>query len=352
MGFTSCCRRCLAFLLCPLLLPVALCKRHIFEPVANLGLRVACRYLVLGSFQRCLSRCDCRKGVKDKAKKEKDADDGVDVVELEEGRRPFELSSPMATPNGQDADERRNVRAEGAKEIPAWQMPKLVVANQRRGARIHKNTSVILPDADVGGDLIAGIVSNLPVLLQIKPCWQLGYSMAVDGVSLKTMYRQVADIGPCLLIVEDSANCIFGAFLSEGLKPGSRCYGTHECFLFRYPRSAGAWRTEVYGVLQASQTEVHGAQGDADAQLEGAHWSNYQEALRKCQAWAVASTPSAGVFCDNQGIVIGIDGPALFLDQNLLRGVSWPSRAFGSPCLGANGQPDFVVRNFEVWHWT
>lgn len=253
--------------------------------------------------------------------------------------------TPQTLANGQDADERAG--ALGAAEVPSWQMPKLVVeCSQRPGARIHKGTSVILPDA--GGDLIAGIVSNLPTLLQIKPCWHLGYSMAVDGVSLKTLYRQVGERGPCVLVVEDSSNCIFGAFLAEGLRPGSRCQGTHECFVFRYPRAGGAWRTQVFGVLLRSAPVPPSALREDEPQ--GDHWANYYEALKKCQAWAVAETSSKGVFCDHLGIVVGIDGPALFIDQNLLRGVSWPSPAFGSPSLAATG-PEFVVRNLEVWHW-
>uniref|UniRef100_A0A7S1PVA9 Oxidation resistance protein 1 n=1 Tax=Alexandrium catenella TaxID=2925 RepID=A0A7S1PVA9_ALECA len=250
--------------------------------------------------------------------------------------------------NGQDADE-------AVPQVPSWQMPQLVIeCNQRSMARIHKGTSVILPDA--GGDLIAGIVANLPVLLQIRPCWHLGYSMAVDGVSLQTMYRQVADMGPCLLIVEDSNNCIFGAFLSEGLMPGGRCYGTHDCFVFRYPRAAGPWRIAVYGRASQPQAPVRAAEalalGDDQrhAQQQGAHWASYQAALRKCQACVASGSPSSLVFCDHTGIVVGVDGPALFIDQNLLRGVSWSSGAFGCPCLAAAG-PDFVVRNLEVWHW-
>eukprot|EP00439_Symbiodinium_sp_Y106_P046551 s5758_g5.t3 len=113
----------------------------------------------------------------------------------------------------QDADERPG----GVSDVPSWQIPELVVECPKRpGARIHKGTSLILPEA--GGDLLACVVSSLPVLLQIRPRWILGYSMAVDGVSLRTMYRQLADSGPCVMIVEDSSNCIFGAFLSEGLR--------------------------------------------------------------------------------------------------------------------------------------
>jgi len=291
--------------------------------------------------RRCPCRCPARRGGKLKAEDATPEARG-DGFDVELGAPPSPAAAPTLA-NSQDADERAG--APGAAEIPHWQMPQLIVeCSQRPGARIHKGTSVILPDA--GGDLIAGIVTNLPTLLQIKPCWQLGYSMAVDGVSLRTMYRQVGDTGPCLLIVEDSSNCIFGAFLSEGIRPGQRCYGTHECFVFRYPRAAGAWRTQVFGVVQSSK-------GPSSARVDephGEHWANYFEALRKCQAWANVATTSAGVFCDHLGIVVGLDGPALFIDQNLLRGVSWPSAAFGSPCLAATG-PDFVVRNLEVWRW-
>lgn len=45
--------------------------------------------------------------------------------------------------------------------------------------------------------------------------------------------------------------------------------------------------------------------------------------------------------------MVGIDGPALFIDQDLLRGVSWPSVGFGSPALCTAGT-DFVVRNIEA----
>jgi len=230
-------------------------------------------------------------------------------------------------------------------DVPGWQMPKLVIECSRRaGARIHKGTSVILPDA--GGDLIAGIVSQLPVLLQFRPCWHLGYSLAVDGVSLRTLYRQLEEVGPCLLVVEDSSSCIFGAFVSDGLKAGGHCYGDQECFVFRYPRSAGAWRTEVYGWVAPPQVSAP----SEESELQGPHWNNYADALRKCQSSAVAAPICSVVYCDYAGMLVGIDGPALFVDQNLLRGVSKPCPAFGSPTLSAAG-PDFVVRNLEVWHW-
>eukprot|EP00440_Ansanella_granifera_P028473 gb/GFBE01030939.1/.p1 GENE.gb/GFBE01030939.1/~~gb/GFBE01030939.1/.p1 ORF type:complete len:335 (+),score=56.60 gb/GFBE01030939.1/:1-1005(+) len=322
--------------------------------------------------RRCHLPCAhrCQWWVRKRLPKEKEAEsDGEDDVEKGADTCPDisenkvqALASALA--NGQDADE---LGAGTRLEVPSWQIPELIVeCSQRPGARIHKGTSLILPEA--GGDLLASIVGNLPVLLQIRPRWVLGYSMAVDGVSLRTMYRQLADAGPCVVIVEDSSNCIFGAFLSEGLRPVSQCYGTHECFVFRTPRTAGAWRTEVYGrtVPQTSprqelqdgpgspklQQELEEAQRNGEqqaAQSFSSEKAGYFEDLRKSQGAAQESS-SASVFCNHMGIVVGIDGPALFVDQDLLRGVSWPSAGFGSPCLASAGT-DFVVRNLEVWHW-
>lgn len=268
---------------------------------------------------------------------------------------PCDAPSPLARGNLQDADESC---IPIPVEVESWQMPDLVVqCAKRQHARIHKGTSLILPDA--GGDLIASIVHHLPVLQKIKPQWHLGYSMAVDGVSMRTLYRQIMDVGPCLLIIEDSHCCIFGCFSSEGLKPQNRCYGTHESFLFRFSRDVGAWRTEVFS-WSHRQLE-HEAQcsearaGRIDEALKGYDGpkANYFQALQNCHGWAAggsACSSPANIYCDYSGIVIGMDGPAIFIDQDLLRGVSCPSKFFGSPCMAAV-EPDFVIRNLEVWHW-
>jgi len=291
--------------------------------------------------------------VRDKFKKDEDLENPSPETSPT-GRQVYPGESPMHLRNGQDADER------GAQEVPDWQMPDLVTKRaQRPGARIHKGTSLVLPEA--GDDLIAGIVAHLPVLQQIRPSWHLGYSMAVDGVSLRTLYRQVMEVGPCLLIIEDSTTCIFGAFLSEGLRPQNRCHGTHESFLFRFPREVGAWRAEIfrwthqpkteglpaYSEMMQQQAEEGRGEAEADAHKYKGAKANYFEALQKQNA---CSNSPAAMYCDYNGIVLGIDGPAIFIDQDLLRGVSCPSKAFGSPCMASAG-PDFVVRNLEVWHW-
>lgn len=329
-----------------------LCRRRClgcrFSPYSYLAVALSLRWC---QRRRCIA-------------KEKSDEDEEDVELAETGVRDYPRIhdfhvtdfGPVGRlePNGQDADEAP------ATPIPSWQMPRLVVECSRRaGARVPKGTSLILPDS--GENLLTGIVASLPVLLQAKSCWHLGYSMAVDGVSLRTLFRQSCEAGPCLLIVEDSSYCIFGAYLSEGLKPVNQCYGTNECFVFRYPRAAGARRTEIFGqaptgagaapLAAMARSESCSAEDDGSPQADSC--PPQFEALRNCQSWNFASSGSSthAVFCAHTGIVIGIDGPGLFIDQDLLRGVSYASKSFGSPCLAATG-PEFVVRNLEVWHWT
>jgi len=330
------------------LLSLGLCRRRCRLPRCRLPCAHRCQ---------CISQC-----IRKRLRKEKGGPDSDEEIDAERGtvsqseasyQKVEVLSTALA--NGQDADE-----LGAPAEVPSWQIPELVIeCSERPGARIHKGTSLILPEA--GGDLLACIVASLPVLLQIRPRWVLGYSMAVDGVSLRTMYRQLADVGPCVLIVEDSSNGIFGAFLSEGLRPVSQCYGTHECFVFRLPRTAGSWRTQVYSRTVPSvptlpeHHEHHDGKNQENVtsteepgqQSFSSQRAGYFEELRQSQG---AAQSSASVFCNHMGIVIGIDGPALFVDQDLLRGVSWPSPGFHSPSLPSAGT-DFVVRNLEVWHW-
>lgn len=250
-----------------------------------------------------------------------------------------EVNELFPIANGQDADE--------PPPVSEWIRPEFIVEATRPGVRIHKNTTLVLPDA--GGDLLATVVANLPVELQFQRQWQLGYSMAVDGVSLRTLYRKVADVGPSLLVVEDSQNGIFGAFASEGLKPQSHCNGANGSFLFRLPRTAGAWRTEIFHWTHLDKVPAR----SGETETETAYNDGIPKflALQTCHPQAMpGANIRAAVFCDHSGIVIGIDGPGLFIDQDLLRGGSWPSFGFRSPCLTARG-PEFVVKNVEIWHW-
>uniref|UniRef100_A0A3Q2EGL1 Si:ch211-15d5.11 n=1 Tax=Cyprinodon variegatus TaxID=28743 RepID=A0A3Q2EGL1_CYPVA len=68
--------------------------------------------------------------------------------------------------------------------------------------------------------------------------WQLAYSTSRHGASLKSLYRKLGNTdSPVLIVIKDALDELFGAFLSEPLKPSEKFYGTGETFLFMlHPR--------------------------------------------------------------------------------------------------------------------
>lgn len=209
-----------------------------------------------------------------------------------------------ASGNQQDAEE-----SCPALEVPIWQMPSFEVTGREH---MHTKGSATVLMIGAPDDFVSCIVANLPVMLQVRPEWHLGYCMATDGISLSTLYRNLEDAGPCILVIEEAGGSLFGAFIMEGLTPHGASNGSAELFLFRY-----------------SQTEGHVG-----------HAAVY--------CWTQPDS-TASMYCDHKGIVIGLDGPAIYVDEDLLRGTSAPSEAFASTRL--TPEHDFVVRNLEVWHW-
>jgi len=150
--------------------------------------------------------------------------------------------------------------------------------------------------------------SCLPVLLRFKYSWHLCYSTTIHGISLQTLYRRVEDAGPCLLVIEDANACVFGAFASDGLKPRHGCHGDSDTFVFACSPEAG-----------------------------------------RCRIFHCAANASI-THSDHKGIVVGIDGPALSIEEDMLRGSSKSSVMFNSPPLTLAGT-DFVISRLEVWYW-
>jgi hypothetical protein len=78
------------------------------------------------------------------------------------------------------------------------------------------------------------IRSRLPNLLQEATSWNLLYSMDQHGARLSTLYRLIEDQGPCVVVLKNSENEVFGAFITEPFNPSKKgFFGTPECFLWK-----------------------------------------------------------------------------------------------------------------------
>ncbi|KAM0715871.1 hypothetical protein Q7P37_008385 [Cladosporium fusiforme] len=77
----------------------------------------------------------------------------------------------------------------------------------------------------------------LPPRLQLADNWQLAYSLEQDGSTLSTLYSHAARYrgkrAGFVLVIRDSTNGIFGAYLSDPPRPHASYYGSGECFLWR-----------------------------------------------------------------------------------------------------------------------
>ncbi|CAN9507465.1 unnamed protein product [Ophioblennius macclurei] len=81
---------------------------------------------------------------------------------------------------------------------------------------------------------IEKLACRLPARVQGYP-WRLTYSTEKHGTSLKTLYRNLADVdSPVLLVIKDMDNQIFGAFSTHPFRVSEHCYGTGETFLYSF----------------------------------------------------------------------------------------------------------------------
>nr|XP_020452549.1 nuclear receptor coactivator 7 [Monopterus albus] len=136
--------------------------------------------------------------------------------------------------------------------------------------------------------------------------WQLIYSTGVHGSSLKTLYRNMADLdSPVLLVIKDKHKKVFGAFSSDSFRVSKYCYGTGETFLFSFSPDFQAYR-----------------------------WSGQNTYFVNGNLESLQIGGGGGVF-------------ALWLDSDLYHGASFPCPTFNNAPLST--QEDFIVQDLEVW---
>ena len=158
------------------------------------------------------------------------------------------------------------------------------------------------------------LVSALPRRFKLGN-WQLIYSTARDGTSLKTFFRKSDKLSPTVLVIRDDAGYVFGCFAPESwMTAGSsnyqknKYYGTGETFVFQLVPSMIAYR-----------------------------WSRENN-------YFMTSSPSY--------IAVGGGGessvPAIYIDKELLHGSSGACETFRSEQLSKSR--DFNIRSIELWH--
>ncbi|MEQ2251634.1 hypothetical protein ILYODFUR_013145, partial [Ilyodon furcidens] len=136
--------------------------------------------------------------------------------------------------------------------------------------------------------------------------WQLAYSTSRHGASLKSLYRKLSNTdSPVLIVIKDALDELFGAFLSDPLRPSENFYGTGETFLFMlHPRfKCFRWTGENSFFIK----------GDLDCFAVGG---------------------GSGHF-------------GLWVDENLYLGRSSPCYTFNNCCLSETD--DFRIMELEVW---
>ncbi|MED6271476.1 hypothetical protein CHARACLAT_020646 [Characodon lateralis] len=149
------------------------------------------------------------------------------------------------------------------------------------------------------------LVAHLPPRTRGYP-WQLAYSTVIHGSSLKTLYRNMANLdSPVLLVIKDMHKKVFGAFCSDPFRVSKYCYGTGETFLFSF---------------------------NPDFQLY--RWSGEN---------------SYFVSGNSESLQIGGGGGgfALWLDADLYHGASFSCPTFHNAPLSTH--EDFIVQDVEVW---
>ncbi|XP_072217931.1 nuclear receptor coactivator 7 isoform X2 [Leuresthes tenuis] len=94
---------------------------------------------------------------------------------------------------------------------------------------------ILIDSSDLLQDThIEKLACRLPARVQGYP-WRIAYSTEKHGTSLKTLYRNLAEVdSPVLLVIKDMDQQIFGAFSTHPFRVSEHCYGTGETFLFSF----------------------------------------------------------------------------------------------------------------------
>lgn len=167
----------------------------------------------------------------------------------------------------------------------------------------------------------------LPARLQIESNWELLYSLEEHGASLNTLYHNSKkgsvstntgyDKSGYLLVVKDEHNGIFGGYANEYFHTTElrRYYGNGECFL---------WKSKVVKDEDGSHVQF--------------------------QAFPYTGLNDFLIYSTSQFLSIGGGNGqyGIWVDRDLIHGVSNPSLTFGNEPLSPQGEK-FGILGVEIW---
>jgi len=174
--------------------------------------------------------------------------------------------------------------------------------------------------SDSCGEWIVGMKVKINLLqehlhIAYRQCpWEPLYRSTQHGASSATLLRLVKGRSPCFLVVKDSENHIFGAYLPGGLRSQYTYYGTDQALIFSLHPSFRVYASKGTNYLLSSERGI--------------------------------SLGGSSHFKSNSGAIPSDVG--LHLDSALCRGSSMACTAFGNKGPVASGDV-FECVQLEVW---
>jgi len=202
--------------------------------------------------------------------------------------------------------------------------------------KVHKKHSSIFSIHDIeiedefychctSGYQLRQIISLCPSRTHISK-WKLFYSTAVHGISMNTLYANCETVAESLLVIKDTSNHIFGAFIDVEWIAATDYRGTMDCFVFQLVDNDG---------------------DDDNAERKEEDNAN-NENKTKAIVYRASGQKAYFIRNDMESITIGAgECPAIYIDADLNIGRSTSCTTFNSPCLVPN--TPFQITTLEIW---
>ncbi|ORZ14164.1 TLD-domain-containing protein [Absidia repens] len=184
--------------------------------------------------------------------------------------------------------------------------------------------------------LLTGLLSEqlrpyLPRRYRLASEWNLLYSLDQHGASLSTLYHRAMDSGPCIMVLRDDENQVFGAFLNEAIRVDLSYYGTGECFLWKISPPTNNTSSSSLGSASTSPKNHH---HHPIPKIKVFPWTGKNEYMIYSTIDCIAIGGGEGKF-------------GLWLNQDLEKGHSEPCATFDNECLSLNSL--FNCIDLEIW---